>query len=135
MVKSYWGAEYIGRTGSVRSESFLRLKYKGGGVVQSHLFTGAIAVIRGTATVINKLGKPILPKQMVICRKNNFNGTLRQFRIGIPIEVIDSEDVNPFLVLCRGAESSPVIAKSMCRPVGKCSDTDDTCGTCCNSKK
>lgn len=131
---SYWGSEFF-NTGTAKSESLLRLKYKGGAMVQEQLFTGAVAVIRGTATAINRRGKPIPPILVVICRHNCFNGVVKQFHVGMPVEAIDSGSENSFLILCKGAESTPIIAKSICRPIGKCADADERCGHCCNRKK
>jgi len=119
----------------VDDEPLFCLKYKGGAVVRAQFFTGAVAVIRGDAKMLNEKNVPILPTFTVICRRNCFNGALKQFRLGVPVEVIDPGSKNSFLVVLKGMESSPMIAKSMCRPVKTCTDTTQGCGNCCNHKK
>lgn len=120
---------------SVDNEAFLRMEYTSGAVLTEKLFTGAVAVIRGDARILNWRKKPIPPTLMVICRRNCFNGAVKKFLFGAPVQVVNPGEDHSFLVLLKGAESNPIIAKSMCRPVGKCTDTNESCGNCCNRKK
>ncbi len=116
----------------------VRVLYEGGGVVEDHLWTGAAAVIRGNASVIDGSNGVIPPEKAVICRRRSAAGfcVAAQLPVGVPVQVIDPGDRNVSLVLLCGTPSSPVVAKSMCRSVGACRPRDvnqEACGNCCNN--
>lgn len=111
----------------------LRLKYASGGVVKEQLLTGAIAVMRGDARVIDQWKKDIPTKTVVVCRR--ISGQEPHLSIGAALEVVDPGEENQFLVLLKGSVAAPVVAKSQCRPAGACKDADASCGKCCNNQK
>lgn len=139
--RSYWGTERTSGAESIRSEPPLRVRCSSGAIMETQLFAGAVAVIRGNARIIDKRkrgrNKPVPTIKVVICGRKSSHGAVEKLSVGIPIEAIDPGRKNSYLVLPKGTESSPVIAKSMCRLVGKCTDADinESCGRCCNKKK
>lgn len=134
--RSYWGNGHLGGAGSTQvSEPPIRLRYRGGAVMTQNSLAAAVDVVRHNAEIIYKNGKPVPPTLAVICRRDCFNGVLKQFSVGTPVQVINPGKYNSFLVLPQGAVSNPIIAKSVVRPVGKCTDTNERCGNCVNNKK
>lgn len=123
--------------GLIGEGEFVSLEFFGGARVRERLFTGAIAVVRDDAFIVDEMGVPIPAESVVICRKHVLNGTAVQLqnRIGVPVEAVDPGPNCPSYVLPWSTEKAPTITKIQCRKIGKCIDTTLwDCRNCCNHK-
>lgn len=139
-MRSYWGTN----TGGVqfKEASPLLLRYRSGAEARENFLVGAIAVVRNEATIIDDKGRIVFPMKMVICRLNGGSTIEEECRVtGTPVTVIDPGRDHDVFIFPRAKISSknlvPVVQKTVCRPIGECTDSNPEkgCKGCCNYSK
>lgn len=123
---------------TVQGQAKIRVKYRESGLnVTENFPTAAIAIINDRADVLNKDGRIVFPKKVVICQCAEISAENRRIA-GTPVTAIDPGEDHEALLL-PGAKASSVnpvrtVQKESTRPVGQCSDADPKrgCKNCCN---
>jgi hypothetical protein len=114
----------------------VRVRESSGATLRISLENASRALSKGSAKIVDAKGNIVPEQALVLCRRSEHTLTpqSRRHRLGIAVKAIDPGGEHQFYIVPSAPLDDLTVCKSACKPVGKCADADEHCGSCVNRK-